>query len=548
MKKNKLFVGVLFFFIILFCLSILFSYIWKYHAYMQNTTLPDYDGNRHIAIVSNFIYGLTNLDFSSFDLGKNSINLFSYFYLAFCFLIAGVGNSGFAFAYLTCMAVIVIFTYLVHGKDFSKASSSYLGLLITGIVLSNKGGVYDLRLDIFSVTACIGSVSFLFQKRIFTSLILFFIAALFKGAAFFLLAPVLFFSIGYLFFSKNLDLRKEKSILVKLTLIIILGILFFSLSFWSSVDYNLMGAGGKSTTERILLFLQKLKNYFSDYTFYYEEILSRKYSIFIFIGFPFLKILNLLFFKRRIMEGFFIESSGFFFYSYIILTANPLHSNVLTIWLLPSIFLFIVSFTNEFFLFFKYVFKKKKIFVSIAILCGYIFVINQQRNYLFEKEVSQDAKSIFFQTKSISNYIKEESLKSKKIVFLANFASSENQIPNYSDTYRALVQKDFSVPQAYIEADEFVSFDGDYWDVVFWKNYFLYDELFLLLQENPEGTQSNHRVQKIGKFLFGFFLKQMKNNPSCFTEIVNPIHLSKIGERKIVRIQKNTLCINTILK
>jgi|JI10StandDraft_1071094.scaffolds.fasta_scaffold65309_2 hypothetical protein len=549
MKKNKLRAESIFLFFFFLFLTILFLYVWNYHTYTQKHKLPDYDGNRHIAIVSNFIFGLTHLDYTSFDFDKNSINLFSYFYLALSFFIVGIGNSGFAFAYLVCLVIILFFTYSIHAKDFRKTSFSYLVLLLTGIVLSNIGGVFDLRLDFFSVTACIGCVSCLLQKRILSSIIYFFIAALFKGAAFFLLLPILIFYFLYLTFQKSIDFNKDKTTVFKISLILLLGVLFFYLSFWSSINYNLMGAGGKTTTERISLFFINIKDYFTDYLFYYNEILSREYFIFFLVSFPFLKIINLFILNRKITEGFFLESIGFILFSYLLLTANPLHSNVLIIWLLPSIFLFIIAFTEDLFLILKNFVRVKKKSLHIAILFGYVFLIYHQYNYLYKKEISKDVESIFFQTKGISEYLKkEETFQNKKIVFLSNFASSENQIPNYSDTYRALVQKEFSIPPVHIEADEFVSFEGDYWDVVFWKNYFSYDEMFLLLQENPEGTPSNHRVQKIGKFLFDFFLKQMKNNPSCFTEIVNPIFLDKIGERKIVRIQKNTLCINSLLK
>jgi hypothetical protein len=217
--------------------------------------------------------------------------------------------------------------------------------------------------------------------------------------------------------------------------------------------------------------------------------------------------------------------------------------------LLPSIFILVLSFTEEFVLFRQYFYTNEQITFFALSIFGILFSISiYLKNSTVKIPLNPDSEKVFSQTKNIANYLKNGNISKKRIVLLSNFASSENLIPNYSDTYRALIQENFSVPKLLIEGDEFVSFKGDVWQAVFWKNYLLFDEIYLILQENPEGVFSNHLVQKEGRKIYIHFIMQMKQYPNCFEEIVKPIQLSKIGERKIIRIQKNDLCELSLIK
>ena len=482
------------------------------------------------------------------DFQGSVINLFSYLFLSIFFFIVGAGDKAFAISYILCLLLVQISFYVIFSKDFLKIAIGSMIFWIGGLFFSFKGGVFDLRLDIISVSMCIFSLAWFRKERYELAFFNLFVSSFFKSSAFFLLFP--FFSFVILlniYVKKGIQFKKTFLInneivfarLIWFKITLFMGVLFFHFSFLRSFSYNLLGAGGENLNEKIVnAFSTALKPI--DRSYYYAQLLWMEDIWTLILVVIFLTISGWRVAKKKTMnKQATLVAILFLVYSYALLTLNPQHSEVLKIWMAPALFLVSIEIAE----YSSLLRKMKRIFqllLFILIVAAFYRSLPPPKPTLEKIQLEE-----VYKFRQISNETRDYIIKNFKeysrIFVLGNFAASEFMFPNYTDTFRAILHESFKSIRFKIDSGEFISFEKDMWQEIFLIQYLKYDNVFLFLQANPEGIKGTHRVQKIGKIVYTQINNSIQKNPECYTLIADTVFL-KTGQTKILHVSKKPKC------
>lgn len=498
--------------------------IVMYHFKHNSIRLPYFDGSHHFAEQINYAESLKEEPVHALNaLWSTSPELsFSYTLLAAFNNLMSCSRNTITAIYFVLLAILFLGVYRFSENNIRRTVLIYACAISSTILLSNKGGLLDSRIDIISILIFSLSLILLLRKKFCEALLILLIAAFFKSSMLFLALPVMI----YLLYKVARDCRKINLIkIVQIVSIICLAYSYIDNIFLRSISYNLMSTGGGGAGSSFILYLTRIYSYISQDFLFYGRFLVRDAvfsSSFVYLfGY-------LLLSKDKSNKKLIIMYLLFFVWTYLLMTSNPLHERVLLIWFYP-VYLFGI------FMVFK-VLKKEHVnfcVFSIIFLIQISVIAVQGRfpsewNKAYYEQATLDIKG---QAKALSEHLDSDKINTDVIIFV-NFLSNHGPVSYNYDVYRVLLHENLEFSRR-IYGWELGSY-SDNWEDEFKSHIKGKDKVILILQENPMGIPQENNPQKYGEHIYNkikTFIETDSGN--VLREIVEPIDLPHIGRRYI---------------
>lgn len=502
-----------------------------YQKSLDKNAIPWHDGSHHFTLAANLFNHLSSGDFEYYlESLRNFPELiltYSILNLAFL-LVGGVKQAAIPFVY-TLFFILIVLSYFLSISKRERHTKSLLFTIVfilSGIYTTQAGGALDTRVDILSASAGAISLLFITSRNFYFGILFFLFASFLKGAAFFLILPMLLIGIAIEYLKEKITLDWNLKFLLKSISIAIPLLIFFKVLLASVLSYNLMQTGGSNLESRVQIFISNVNQYLiGGFGYYYKVLKENTNVVFIFLGI----ILAVLYSiwqknKKLILSGFFV-----FFcisYSYVLMTMSPLKSGVLIIWFLPCTIVASIFFTD---FIFKIRYNKYLILALLSIT--FIVLYKIPRKYNIPEDYLQLARNNIHQQASEIAIQLDEKYPSRfvKGVVFVNFLSAHGVISYNYDSYTNLIHKKVKKAKIDLAGWELATYSKEWKKEI--ERFKDYDLILLILQEEPMGIPATNTPQKYGREVYLELEKSRKEKPSCFTKITNTIDLPHIGKR-----------------
>jgi hypothetical protein len=520
----------------LVALVIVFVVAYQVMAWQLATeanVVPYHDGSHHVANVANLVAGIRTQGIDSFTrfAERSPSDALTYGVLAIAASVVGVGRHAFGVLWAACLATIWIALALHFRKQPLYGLAFGISLLLfLGLFQSHLGGAWDTRVDLFAVVLACVSLLLLVNGRLFEALLFGILASFAKGAAVSLLVPLL--AVGALLGFARLGSLLTPTIwgTLKVGLVALLATAFAVVVGPQTVSYNLMATGGGTLDQRVQLFLSNTWLYLQrDPSFYPADLYSNYHGwiVLLIAGLLIVGVVSRAPFQLLRLGVFALVAVG---YTILLLTVSPLHSNVLTIWCLPSLLLCVV-FVVE-------LLARSLPAPAIAALTGVLLVPTlpaMMATPTFPAgESSAPAESIFQQAAGMANFLDQQFAgRGGAVVILVNFLDADPPLSNNYDVYRVLIQERLRRANLIIDGWELGTYGVD------WHRELLaqqqYSDIYFVIQQEPHGIAAGPAVRD---FLRGFRSQHIE----CLTEVTDHINLPRAGLQEVLRLTPTAAC------
>lgn len=513
-----------------------------FHVATQSRVIPYHDGSHHVANVANLAAGIraNGLGFAAASAVRSPPDFLTYGFLVVPTLAIGDSRVAFGIGWIICLTAIAVVVSAVCSKAHGYPTRTFaLSLLLFfGLFQSQLGGAWDTRVDLFAVT--LGTLSLLMAIRgsLFSSLLLGLAAGFAKGAAVPLLAPLLFAALILGFFRVR---RCRPCISTCLGALLLIGLagLFTTSIAPQAVSYNLMATGGSSLSERLQLFTANAQSYLEhEPDFYSRELLTRYQAWIIptttavFVLVAFARCGRIVYARVGLFACICL------IYTYILLTISPLHSDVLTVWFLPAIAVFVVFITQTAPLAFG---RRSIVALSCVLLAGGLMTAHLEPP-AYDPAFTPYVSSVFGQAEQIAETLKDQvgAVEPADVLLLVNFLSSEGPLAHNYDAYRVLIDERLSHSSLALDGWELGTYGEDWQSELRARSN--YSHIVFVLQENPSGVPWENAPQRVGRSVWDAMQRFRSTYPGCLVPAAAPIDLPHVGRREALLLTATDEC------
>jgi hypothetical protein len=542
MKNIKLLTSLITFVIVCAYIAILA----KYQKSLDINAIPWHDGSHHFTLAANLFSHMRAGDYSNWlEAARNSPELlFAYTIFNFAFaLLGGVKHEAIPLVYgFFFVLLVVIYSISLRSKDRSVKTLLFTTLFIlSGLYTTAAGGAFDTRIDLLSASAGALSLVLVVNRKFYFAILFFLLAAFLKGAAFFLILPMLALGIFIEYFKEKIEVKWNLKFALQSISLAIPFLIFVKVLLASVLSYNLMKTGGSNLESRMEIFISNLNQYLiGGFSYYFTALRENSKTVYMYGGVLILFAASVfLKNKKLILSGVFVFLS--LIYSYLLMTMSPLKSTVLIIWFLPCLMIALVFLTD-----FIYQTKNKEYLITILFLLSIIVLYKIPQKYKIPEDYLQAARSnIQKQTGEIAIKLdqKFENRFVKGAVFV-NFLSAHGVISYNYDTYTSLIHKRVKSAKLDLAGWELATYSKEWKAEI--EKYRDYELILLVLQEEPMGIPAENVPQKFGREIYLELEKSIQKNPNCFEKVADTIDLPHIKKRDAYFFS-NTLDCKSIL-
>lgn len=523
-------------FFIIFIL-LLGVYLVTYNVYYTSIRLPYFDGSHHYSELMNYALAIQNNFYIAMTtMWNSSPELFAQYTL-----IGTLSNllfydrSIFLVIYLMLLVWLFWKVYCYRNKNIQQGLMLYILLVTSTILLSNKGGFLDTRIDVIAIVLFCFAIVEIFNKNTSNALLFTIISMFLKSSMLFLAMPFLL----YISYQIIINFKENRiSEYIKLGLSLSLLCIYLYKILLKSIAYNLMSTGGENAESSLLIYFEKLYQYISQDFYFYGKFLIQDPLFVAIVTYLFVKLLlkSTSIDNKKAIFAFFI----FFIWTYFLLTSNPVHERVLLIWFYPAYFFGVL-------IVFRLIGKNKltnMIIVSLLLL-QVISIVWQNRypNEWKKDYYNQATNNIKQQSSQIVEHLNKNQ-ESNDILILVNFLSNHGPVSYNYDVYRVLLHEKLDQKRE-ILGWELSTYGADWRSEV---SKYIKDEQFILfiLQENPMGIPQENNPQKYGQSNYNELIDFKERNPECILQISDKISLPHVGGRVAYEFQNTDNCIKKL--
>jgi len=512
-------------------------YIVSYNIYYTSIRLPYFDGSHHFSELMNYALAMQNDFFQAvYTTWHTSPELFAQYTLIgtlsnlFCY-----DRSIFLVIYLMLLVWLFWKVYCYSHKNIQQGLLLYILLITSTMLLSNKGGVLDTRIDVIAIMLFGLAILEIFNKNSIYAFFLTIIAMFLKSSMLFLAIPFLFY-ISYQIIISFKDYTKSEYIKLGLSGSLLFVYLYKILL--KSIAYNLMSTGGESAESSLLIYFSKLYQYISQDFYFYRNFLIQSPLFVSVIVYLFIKFLLKSTSKndKKAIVAFFI----FFMWTYFLLTSNPVHERVLLIWFYPTCFFGIL-------IVFRLIEKNKltNIMIVSLLIIELLYIVLQNRYpYEWKKYYYNEAtNNIKQQSSQIVEHLNKNPA-STDILLLVNFLSNHGPVSYNYDVYRVLLHENLEQKRE-ILGWELSTYSAD-WRIEILKYLKDKQNVIFILQENPMGIPQENNPQKYGQSNYNELIDFTKKNTECMFQIAAEIVLPHVGKRLVYEFKNTDNCLDKL--
>lgn len=509
-----------------------------WHRATTRVQLPYFDGSRHVAQVANLAASVrADGPLAVLPLfTQDPQNFLTYVFLMLPSLVLGSGRFAVGVAWVICLALILGAVWFLLRRDTTTTTRSLAValLLFIGLLQAEQGGVWDTRIDVFSITLGFLMLTALVGGHLFTTLLLLLLAAYAKGAALPLLAPMVLAG----FLSGHLRLGRPfwPRTLLKAAVLVAVGVPFFERVWPRAVSYNLMATRAADADSRVGAFLGSWWSYLSaDPLFYGTQLTTdvRGWIVAVALGLLVLGIVRRWPASLLKLGGLSLVCFG---YSYLLMTVSPLHSAVLAVWFFPALGLVALFIALA-------VARLAPAWLTAGLSIGLMaFVLGALPTRPAEPPVAYAApiKQIFTQADGIARFLDAKFAgRSQRVLILTNFLALDGPVQHTADTYRALLQERLRRANLVIDGWELGTYGTD------WRaeagRLRGYPSMLLLVQERPLPGFVD-RQQEAGLLFREEFETFRSQRPECFERAATAARLPKIGQQTAWLVSDDPTC------
>jgi hypothetical protein len=513
----------------------------SFHAATVGTVIPYNDGSHHVSNVANLAASIRANGLGAvLDLAqRDTADFLTYAVLAIPTIAVGDGRFAFGVGWVLCLITLATALATVTGRLRGRWVRTFALCLVlsAGLFQSPIGGAADTRVDLFSVTLSTLSLLASVQGLLLASVLLGIVAAFAKGAAISLLTPLLACGLLLGFFHVR---QRRFSIAggVGSLLAVALGLLFAARVGPQTVSYNLMATGGSTLPERVQLFLRNAGTYLmSDFRFYALDLLIH-YHAWILVVAPGIVIVAEVVHHRPVPNArLALFASVALVYTYVLLTISPLHSEVLTIWFLPSLTLFAAFLARTV----PAILEGKGTLMASLALLVFGFGSMRLKPDDYDPPFAPYVSSVFEQADAVAKTLDERlGRQPATVLLMVNFLSAEGPLVHNYDAYRVLIDERLPRSQMTLDGWELGTYGPD-WKAEL-RAWLVYSNIVFLLQEDPMGVPDANAPQQSGRAVWAALQKFRSQHPTCFMPAAPPIALPHVGRREAWLLSSDTDC------
>ncbi len=542
-KKNILISSVT---LVIVCVYI--AIIAKYQKSLDVNAIPWHDGSHHFTLAANLFNHLRAGDYGYWlEVVRNSPELvFAYTIFSFAFaLLGGVKHGVIPIVYgFFFVLLVVVYSFSLPGKDRRVKTLLFTTLLIlSGLYSTHAGGAFDTRIDLLSASAGAMSLILVVNRKFYFAILFFILAAFLKGAAFFLILPILVLGIFVEYFKEKIEVKWNLKFALQSISLAIPLFIFAKVLLASVLSYNLMQTGGSNLESRMEIFISNLNQYLiGGFSYYFTALKENSKTVMVYgIAIVFFAASVFLKNKKLILSGAFVILS--LVYSYLLMTMSPLKSVVLIIWFLPCTMIALAFLTDS-------IFKTKynEYIITILFLLAVVVLYKIPLKYKITEDYLQAARNnIQRQTGEIAEKMdKKFGDRFMKGVVFVNFLSGHGVISYNYDSYTSLIHKKIKFSKLDLAGWEFATYSYEWKQEI--EKYRDYELILLVLQEEPMGLPAVNSPQKFGRDVYLEFETSIKKNPNCFEKAANTIDLPHIKKRDVYLFFNTSDCKTVLFK
>jgi hypothetical protein len=516
----------------------------------EANVVPFPDGSAHVSGASNLASSLRTEGPSAF--WRNGLGDVTLAHSLFAVASLAVGNGRFAFgvgwAVLVAALLASIWILFRDDREGLPRSITFGVLLMAGLFQSPRGGAFDARIDLLSATLCLFALAAVVSRYTFATLGFAIAACYAKGAALALIVPITLVSLVLGFLPLGSLLPRPVSVAAVVgTFLKLACAAAASTVFWvklapNAVSYNLMATGADGTSDRVAAFVANLWTYFwRDPLFYVKDLVLHS-TVFV-IG-PAALLLLLVGVRQRWPTSLLRVGGlavGAFVYSILLLTVNPLHSDVLTIWLLPSVGLMAVFIGSTL--------SRSRVpiqivLIVVAVAAG-LGVTTRSAGAAPTPADQQNADAVFRQAGELASFLNQRfDGQATEVAIVTNFLYRHGSVQSDFNAYRVLVHERLRSPTFRLQGWEFGGANPD------WR-YGLaaardFPHVVLVLEENAGALSLANAPQRAGREVWEYFQRFADTHPRCLEEAAAPVTMEPGGRRLVLLLADTPECRNLL--
>jgi hypothetical protein len=403
-------------------------------------------------------------------------------------------------------------------------------LLFLGLFQSVEGGARDTRVDILAATFATLALLLITGGRWFVGALMVLAAAYAKGAAISLLVPLFILWIPFGYEQLRTRLRPSIGVLARAGIIALIAAVFALRIGPQTVSYNLMATGGSTLQDRVRIFATSAWRYLATDPWFYGRDLVDHYHGWLIAGVVLLLILGLVrrwrFSELRV--GFY--SILALFYTWVLMTISPLHSNVLTIWFLPALALAMA-----------YAGKTLARLLPVPVTLGAAALLLIPVALPLRDAPSpprgvyaEPGAALVRQATEMATFLDNAFAgRSTPAILLVNFIWADPPLYYNYDVFRVLIQERLYHATIALDGWELGSLSNNWRPELDAQK--SYPEILFVIQKKPGGIDAGPAVRD-------FIERLQAQHPECLVSIAEPIATSGHGEQDALRLTPTTAC------
>jgi hypothetical protein len=512
--------------------------VW--HQSTMTAVIPYNDGSHHVAAVSN-LAGAVRVDGPRALLSyasRDPSQVLAYSFFALASLIVGNGRLAFGVGWVVCVGAILLAIWYVFRKaerGFVR-SLAFSAVVSLGLFQSISGGAWDTRIDLLSITLSFLTLVAIIESKVFGTLVAFLAASFAKGAAVSLVGPVIVagFVAGYL----RPNMRRVRPVAVAQAVVLgVLAYVFFTRIAPQAASYNLMATGGSTAQDRLHLFFGNLTTYlFRNWKFYEFELRTTYHAWPMFLA-PLALVAGII---LRWPSGL-LRLGAFgllsLTYTYVLMTASPLHAYVLTVWFFPSMAILAL-----------FVVKSLDRYSPIWLEAGLALVLfaaglvglplHAQRPSGAGAVAVND---MFDVSRQMAARLDQRFAgQHQRAIVLVNFLWSDGPIHSNYDAYRVLMQESLQRSDVVLDGWEIGTFGGNWGQEL--KTFSSYSDILLVLQQHPPTALIDNNPNRNGSSVWDAIGKFRTEHPDCLSQLARPIDMPNGGPQEELMLADDPGC------
>jgi hypothetical protein len=511
--------------------------VW--HTATQASVLPFGDGAHHVAnVASRAAEVKTHGPGALFSAGVQDVSL-AYLVLVLPSLVLGGGRLAFGVVWAGCLVAILIAVWgFFRGERHAPVRTLALGLFLTiGLFQSEFGGAWDTRIDLLSISLAYLGLIAITRARPLDAGLLLCVSAFAKTAAVSLVLPAGL--LGLAFFPPRIQRsRPAPAQVVKMLTLVLAAWVFTTQLGAQAVFYNLMAAGGTTVSERSGLFVANVAQYLTREPGYYlRELRTTPHAWVVILA----GVLLLAWGAWRGWSRDLLRSGAYaltvFGYAYLLLTLSPLHSNVLTVWLLPGLGLVALFVARAL----ARQLRPGVVAALATLLVAWSLPSLRLAPASRSPQVEAEIRATYMQAAELGEYLDQHlDDRAAPVVVMTNFLFVDDAGPSTFDEYRVLVQERLRGANLIIDGWELGSWSLD------WRPALQaaegYANVVFVLQENPALIESDNFPQRAGQSVWEAMQRFRAAHPECLAQVARSIQIREAGRRDVLMLDHAAGC------